>query len=119
MGTRPEPLKLTGANGVAIVSTEVDMCCLVTTLALLGPRAGILVWWLLQPARWSHAFDSFLWPLLGFVFLPWTTLMYVIVAGGGVSGFDWFWLGGALLLDVVMWSGGALGNRGRMPGYAR
>ena len=64
------------------------MCCLVTTLALLGPRAGIVVWWLLQPGRWSVTFDSFLWPLLGFVFLPWTTLMYVVVAPGGVTGFS-------------------------------
>ena len=28
------------------------MCCLFTTLVFLGPHAGILIWWLLQPARW-------------------------------------------------------------------
>jgi hypothetical protein len=95
------------------------MCCLVTALALLGPRAAILVWWALQPARWSLAFNSLFLPLLGFVFLPWTTLAYVLVAPGGVIGLDWFLLAVALLADVAWWSGGAFGNRNRMPGYAR
>ena len=39
------------------------MCCLFTVLVFLGPRAGILVWWLLQPARWQATFQNFLWPL--------------------------------------------------------
>jgi hypothetical protein len=95
------------------------MCCFVTVLALLGPRAAVLVWWVLQPARWNLAFNSLLWPLLGFVFLPWTTLAYVLVAPGGVIGLDWFLLAVALFADVASWSGGAFGNRNRMPGYAR
>jgi hypothetical protein len=93
------------------------MCCLFTALVLLGPRAGILIWWLLDPARWNLAFNTFLWPLLGFIFLPWTTLMYVVVFPGGVDGFDWIWLGLGFLADVVSWSGGAYGNRERMPRY--
>ena len=95
------------------------MCCLITTLALLGPRAAIVVWWLIQPGRWSLAFDSFLLPVLGFLFLPWTTLAYVAVVPGGVVGADWLVIGIGLLFDVVMWSGGLFGNRNRMPTYAR
>lgn len=93
------------------------MCCLFTVLVFLGPRAGILVWWLLQPARWQAAFNqfSFLVPLLGFIFLPWVTLMYVLVSPGGVTGFDWVWLGLALVADIAWWSGAA--GRRRMPGY--
>ena len=90
------------------------MCCLFTALVLLGPRAGILVWWLLEPGRWGAAFDTFVVPLLGFMFFPLTTLMYVAVFPGGVDGFDYVWLGLALLLDVGSWSGGAYGNRNRM-----
>ena len=93
------------------------MCCLFTTLVLFGPRLGILVWWLIAPARWNAAFETFLWPFLGFLFLPWTTLMYVIVFPGGVTGFDWVWMILALFADIASYSGGAYGNRDRMPGY--
>lgn len=92
------------------------MCCLFTTLALLGPRAGILVWWLLAPARWDLAFSGWLWPILGFVFAPWTTLSYVLVAPGGVTSLDWIWIAIGVLLDLSFWFGGAWGNRDR---YAR
>ena len=95
------------------------MCCLFTTLVFLGPRVGLLVWWLIDPLRWEAAFSNFLWPLLGFLFLPWTTLMYVGIFPGGVTGFDWIWLGLALLADIGSYGGGAYGNRGRVPGYSR
>lgn len=91
------------------------MCCLFTVLVFLGPRAGILVWWLLQPARWNAAFQGFLMPLLGFIFVPWTTMMYVLVFPGGITGFDWVWLGLGLLADIAWWSGAAA--RKRVPGY--
>ena len=93
------------------------MCCLFTVLVFLRPRAGILVWWLQQPARWQLPFAnmSFLIPLLGFVFVPWTTIMYVLVFAGGVTGFDWVWLGLGLLADIAWWSGAAA--RRRVPGY--
>ena len=93
------------------------MCCFFTTLVLLGPRAAILIWWLINPIRWQVTFPSFIWPLLGFLFVPWTTLMYVLVAPGGVIGFDWFWIGLAVLADIGMYAGGGYGNRDRVPGY--
>jgi len=94
------------------------MCCLWTTLVFLGPRAGILIWWLLNPLRWQATFSSFIWPLLGFLFVPWTTLMYVLVAPGGVIGFDWIWIGLAVVADIGMYAGGGYGNRDRIP-YGR
>ena len=103
----------------AFLATLAGMCCLVTTLALLGPRAAIVVWWLIEPSRWSLAFSSFVIPLLGFLFLPWTTLAYVFVAPGGVVGGDWLLIAIGLLLDILQWSGGLFGNRGRLPTYAR
>lgn len=92
------------------------MCCLITVLVFLGPRAGILVWWLIDQARWQLAFDNFLWPLLGFIFAPWTTLMYVIVFPFGVTGFDWVWLALGVIADISWWAGAA--GRRRVPGYA-
>ncbi len=97
------------------------MCCAFTTLVLLGPRVFILFWWLFDPQRWALAFgSSFLWPLLGWLFLPWTTLMFVLVApGGNIVGFDWVWLALALFSDIGSYTGGAYGNRDRIPGYAQ
>ena len=93
------------------------MCCLFTTLLLLGPRVAGAIWWLVQPARWTTAFNgSWLWPVLGLVFVPWLTLMYVIVAPLGITGFDWVWLGLALVADIASYSGGGYGNRKRL-GY--
>ena len=93
------------------------MCCFFTSLVFFGPRLAILVWWLLQPSRWALAFSgSFIWPLLGFIFLPWATIMYVLVAPGGVTGFDWIWLGLGVLADIASYGGGGWGNRDRL-GY--
>jgi hypothetical protein len=67
--------------------------------------------------RWQATFSSFIWPLLGFIFVPWTTLMYVLIAPGVVVGFDWIWLALAVLADISMYAGGGYGNRDRIPGY--
>jgi len=93
------------------------MCCFLTSLFLLGPRAAILVWWLINPVRWQLTFDTWIWPLLGFIFLPWTTLMYVLVAlPNGIVGFDWILLALAVLADIGMYAGGGYGNRSRFTG---
>ena len=93
------------------------MCCFLAALLLIGPRAGILVWWIVDTARWTAAFSgSFLWPLLGFVFAPWTTLAYVLVYPGGIVLFDWIILGIAVFLDLSSWFGGYR-NRKQVPYY--
>ena len=90
------------------------MCCFIASLFMLGPRAAILVWWLLEPVRWQASFDTFLWPLAGFIALPWTTLMYVSVLPAGINGFDFIWLGLGIAFDLFSWFGGGYTNRGRM-----
>ena len=73
---------------------------------LLGPRLAIFLWWAFDTSRWSAAFDSFLWPLAGFVFAPWTTLSYALVAPqGGVTGGDWAFLAIAILFDLASHAG--------------
>jgi hypothetical protein len=89
------------------------MCCLFTILVLLGARAVDVVWWIAQPARWDLAFTSWVWPVLGIIFLPWTTMFYVIVAPGGVHGIDWLWIVLGLVIDVAFWGGGARQSRDR------
>jgi hypothetical protein len=82
------------------------MCCFLAALVFFGPRLAVLVWWLFQPARISMAFEGWLIPILGLIFLPWTLLMYLIVAPGGVVGFDWLIVGLGLLADIASYSGG-------------
>jgi hypothetical protein len=91
--------------------------CLFFLVLLGGPRIGVVFWWLVEPGRWSSAFSSAIWPLLGFVFLPWTTLMFVAVAPfGNVAGFDWVWLALSFVIDVSSFGYSGY-NRQRMPGY--
>ncbi|MFW5720255.1 MAG: hypothetical protein ACOCXT_04490 [Candidatus Dojkabacteria bacterium] len=83
------------------------MCCIVAFGAFFGPRIVIFLWWLLDQMRFSRAFDNFLLPFLGFLFFPWTTLFFVIVAPfGNVIGTDWLWLGIGVLLDLGSYGGG-------------
>ena len=89
------------------------MCCLVAVFLLLGPRVGILLWWLFDMSRWERAFSTFIWPLLGAIFLPWTTLAYVFVFPGGVTGLDWLLMVFAILLDISSYTGGGRETRRR------
>ena len=52
--------------------------CLVAALALLMPRLVMIVLWLLPTNYLSNAFGTWIWPLLGFFFLPTTTIAYAI-----------------------------------------
>ena len=79
------------------------MGCLFAIFAGLFPRLGVLFIWLARPAYFSAAFGGFwLWPLLGVIFLPFTTLMYVLLwsPGVGLVGLDWIWLLLAIVLDL-------------------
>ena len=93
--------------------------CMFFIMLLLGPRVAIIFWWLFEPGRWDSAFSTFVIPALGFIFLPWTTLMFVAVAPfGNVAGWDWIWLAFAFFADLCSFSSSAYGNRNRIPGYA-
>jgi hypothetical protein len=91
------------------------MCCLFTILVFLGPRVGIILWYFSNPGRFDHVFDGWVLPVLGFLVLPWTTLMFVSVGVGGVDDFDWLWMALAVLADIASYTGGGYGNRGRVP----
>ncbi len=94
------------------------MCCLFTTLVVLGPRFAGIIWWIINPVLWRSAFSSVIWPILGLLILPWTTLMYMLVFPGGIHGFEWVWIAIAVIADLASYGGGAYGNRNRIPGYS-
>src|SRR5204862_2450026 len=77
-----------------IANEENYMCCLLTVLALLGPRTALALWWLVDQSWFNRIYDTFIWPFLGFLFLPFTTLMYTLVAtpSVGVTGWNWIWV---------------------------
>jgi hypothetical protein len=92
-----------------------------TALVSGGSRLLLLLYWISRPVQWSLAFNnSWLLPCLGFLFLPFTTLVYVwLVQGvGAISGIDWLWLGLAVFIDIANTASAAAANRNRMPGYS-
>ncbi len=96
------------------------MPCLFAMFAAFFPRIGTLFIWLARPKLFGAAFSgSWLWPILGIVFLPFTTLMYVILWSPvvGLSTWDWLWLILAAVMDVMHWVQLYYNNRNRYPGY--
>src|SRR6476619_6140188 len=72
---------------------KADMC-LFAVLAGFFPRIAFAVYWIARPTQVDLVFGSFIWPLLGLIFLPFTTLMYTILwSAGGLQGWDWLWVG--------------------------
>lgn len=77
--------------------------------ALLGvafwPRLWILGFWIFS-RQLGNAFDGWIVPALGFVFLPWTTLMYAwmwSVSSDGVNGLEWALVAVGFLIDIWFW----------------
>jgi hypothetical protein len=89
------------------------MPCLAVVLAIVSPRLALIVMALFSDIL-SRAFDSWLLPLIGFFVLPWTTLAYGVMWDIGthkVSGFEWFVVGLAFLVDLGSYGGTARGRR--------
>ena len=93
--------------------------CLFAMGAAFFPRLAVLFVWLFTPLV-NRAFTMVIWPILVIIFLPFTTLMYVLVYNPvvGVTGWGWFWVILGLLLDISSYSSSAYTNRNRMPGYS-
>ena len=87
------------------------MPCLVGCLALVFPRLALFFVWLLGGSYLERAYDSWLLPLLGFFFLPLTTLTFAfgvnsLSAPGHMSPVGWLLTGLALLVDIGLLGGG-------------
>ena len=82
------------------------MPCLVALLFLMFPRVALVLLWLFSNYL-ERAYHGILLPLLGFLFLPLTTLVYAYMVNNGVptNGFNLVWLILAVLIDL-----GAMGH---------
>jgi hypothetical protein len=92
--------------------------CLIAFAVALAPRV-VLILAALFSERWSSVWGgNWLWPLLGIIFAPYTTVMYMLVwtPVAGITGFDWLWLALGVLLDIMKW-GQIINNRRGVPGY--
>ena len=82
--------------------------CLVALFALISPRLALFVLVLFTDLL-SRAFDSWFVPFLGFFLLPWTTLAYAAMWAAStdkVTGFEWFIVILAFLVDLGAYAGG-------------
>lgn len=93
------------------------MPCLLLLLALFLPRVTIFLIWLLGNGYFGRAYHTVLWPFLGFLFMPLTTLAYALAMnsnGGSVSGGYLVLVVVAVLMDLgIIGSGGASRRRRR------
>jgi hypothetical protein len=89
------------------------MGCLLAIFAGFFPRVAFVLLWIFTNEV-DQAYDSFIVPLLGLIFLPLTALVYALLWAplGGVEGIDWLWVGLAFVLDLTSYGGGARARRG-------
>jgi hypothetical protein len=85
--------------------------CLIGLTAAVAPRFLLVFAWIFAD-RWVLVWQGeILMPLLGIIFLPYTTIMYILVwTPDGIAGFAWAWLLLGFLLDLMHW-GQVLTNR--------
>src|SRR6187200_127027 len=77
------------------------MGCLFAMIGGIAPRFALFVYWIMRPAQVDAAFSTWIFPLLGIMFLPLATLLYAVLwTVGGLSGWAWFWVVLAAILDL-------------------
>jgi len=86
-------------------------CCLFGSMLAGAPRLAIFLWWLFSNEYVSGAFDGVIWGILGFLFLPWTTLMWVMVYPSQPGVIKWGLLALAFAVDLGTYVGGGRGSR--------
>jgi hypothetical protein len=76
--------------------------CLFVLLAAFAPRLIVIFTWIARPAYFDAVFSTWIFPILGIIFLPFTTLVWLFLGSPplGVHGIDWLWIVLAVLLDL-------------------
>ena len=80
-------------------------------------RIMLLMYWFARPAVMDATFSTVILPCLGFLILPFTTLMYVLLVQGvgTIQGLDWLWLFLAAVLDIASIGAAGATNRNYIP----
>lgn len=89
-------------------------------MAIFGailPRFVLLAAWSNEQSYWSSLFGSPVWFLGGFLFFPWTTLIYGFAQANGLSLLNWVFIGAALLIDLGTWGIGVFATKKQADSY--
>ena len=88
------------------------MPCFLGCVAIFFPRIVIVLIWLFSDYL-QHAYQTRLWPFLGFLFMPVTTLAYALAinAYGRLDGIYLVIFVVAVLVDLGLIGGGARSTR--------
>jgi len=88
-------------------------CCLVIGILAASPRIILLGMWLFTDYL-SRIGLPFIWGLVGFIFVPCTTIAYAIAENsfGGIQGWGTVVLAVGILLDILLYAGGRRRKRG-------
>jgi hypothetical protein len=98
--------------------TDKAVPCLVGCLSLAFPRLALVLVWFFGGSYVVRPYGHWLWPLLGLLFLPLTTLTFAFAYNslgtqGVVSPFGWLLTAFALLADLGIIGGSHRGWRDR------
>jgi hypothetical protein len=83
-------------------------------MAILGallPRFLLLVGWVNDAEYWANLFGATLWSVAGFLFLPWTMLVYGIAQTNGMTLLNWIFVAIAFAIDLGTWGVGVFAAR--------
>lgn len=83
------------------------MGCLLALIALCIPRTVMFFIWLLTD-WFSQAYSTFIWPFLGFLFMPFTTLAYMAAMINNEHSLSGGWI--VLLIVAVLIDLGCMGG---------
>jgi hypothetical protein len=79
-------------------------CCILALIGAIWPRLALILIYLFAPQIPHKAFHSLLWPLVGFILLPTTTLAYELcsyyIQGGTSNIFSIILIALAVLHDL-------------------
>jgi len=93
------------------------MGCLTGVFGIVLPRFALLVGWYNDPNYWNTLLSSQLWLAVGWLAIPWTTLIYGFVAPNGMSLVNWIFVLFAFLLDIGTYGLGFFGGRKQYSSY--
>lgn len=93
------------------------MGCINALIGAILPRFVLLVGWSNDQAYWGSLFGSEVWLGLGWLVLPWTTLVYGLAQPNGMTPLNWIFLLMAVVADVGTWGIGVFGSRKEVSAY--